>query len=76
MLNDDRLRWIAPEVITSGRVEPSFSSDVWSFGMLMEDMLTGTVPFQSKDIPTAIYNAVALRNFETKSFQYDVPPYH
>jgi serine/threonine protein kinase len=69
MLNDDRLRWIAPEVIASGgRVEPSFSSDVWSFGMLMEEMLTGKVPFQSNDIPVAIGIAVALHRFESHPY--------
>ena len=77
MLNDDRLRWIAPEVVASGgRVEPSFSSDVWSFGMLMEEMLTGKVPFQSNDIPVAIGIAVALHRFESHPYQVDASGYH
>ena len=60
MLNDDRLRWIAPEVIASGGArEPSFASDVWSIGMLMEEMLTGKVPFQSKDT-TAVCSLSSL----------------
>jgi hypothetical protein len=51
MLNDDRLRRIAPEVIASGgEMEPSLSSDVWSIGMLMEEMITGKVPLQSLSI--------------------------
>jgi hypothetical protein len=77
MLNDDRIRWIAPEVIASGgEMEPSFASDVWSFGMLMEEMLTGKVPFQSKGNHTAISIAVALRQFESHRFRVDVPGYH
>ena len=77
MLNDDRLRWIAPEVIASdGAMGPSFASDVWSIGMLMEEMLTGKVPFQSKGNPTAITVAVTLRQFESHRFQVDVPGYH
>jgi serine/threonine protein kinase len=78
MLNDDPIRWIAPEVIASGgEMEPSFASDVWSIGMLMEEMLTGKVSFQSKDIPSAISIAVALRRFESHLYQVDVPTrYH
>jgi serine/threonine protein kinase len=78
MLNDDRIRWIAPEVIASdGAMGPSFASDVWSIGMLMEEMLTGKVPFQSKDTTAAIAVAVALRQFESHSFRVDVPTrYH
>jgi serine/threonine protein kinase len=79
MLNDDRIRWIAPEVIASGgEVEPSFASDVWSIGMLMEGMLTGKVPFQSKDTTAAISIAVAaaFRKFESHSCDVDVPGYN
>jgi serine/threonine protein kinase len=73
-LNDDRIRWIAPEVIASGgAMEPSFASDVQSIGMLMEEMLTGKVPFQSKGIPMAIGIAIFAKGFESHSFQVDVP---
>jgi serine/threonine protein kinase len=57
-------------------MEPSFASDVWSIGMLMEEMLTGKVPFQSKDIPTAISIDFCTKGFESHSFQEDVPGYH
>jgi serine/threonine protein kinase len=57
-------------------MEPSFASDVWSIGMLMEETLTGKVPFQSKDIPTAISIAIFAKGFESHSFQVNVPRYH
>jgi serine/threonine protein kinase len=77
MLNDDRIRWIAAEVIASGgEMEPSFASDVQSIGMLMEEMLTGKVPFQSKDITAAIAVGVCSHQFESHPFRVDVPVYH
>jgi serine/threonine protein kinase len=57
-------------------MEPTFASDVWSIGMLMEEMLTGKVPFQSKDIPAAISIAVFSKLFESHLFEVDVPGYH
>jgi hypothetical protein len=40
-------------------------------------MLTGEVPFQLKSNPAAIPISVALRQFESHSFQVDVPTrYH
>eukprot|EP01028_Stygiella_incarcerata_P010943 TRINITY_DN595_c0_g1_i3.p1 TRINITY_DN595_c0_g1~~TRINITY_DN595_c0_g1_i3.p1 ORF type:complete len:578 (+),score=169.89 TRINITY_DN595_c0_g1_i3:81-1736(+) len=72
MLNDDRIRWVAPEVIASGgSAEPSFSSDVWSFGMLVEEMITGKVPFSSKDMPSLVGIGIFTRKFETHPRLFD-----
>ena len=36
-------RWMAPEVMREGRV--SRQSDIWSFGCLMLEMITGQAPY-------------------------------
>lgn len=41
--------WMAPDVAKSG--ETTFKSDVWSFGMVMYELITGRVPYE--DIPEA-----------------------
>eukprot|EP01028_Stygiella_incarcerata_P000539 TRINITY_DN1074_c0_g1_i20.p1 TRINITY_DN1074_c0_g1~~TRINITY_DN1074_c0_g1_i20.p1 ORF type:complete len:485 (-),score=200.94 TRINITY_DN1074_c0_g1_i20:561-1904(-) len=72
MLNDDRIRWVAPEVIKSGGCTgPSYESDIWSFGMLMEEMLTGELPFQSETVPSAIGIAAFSGEFESHPPLFD-----
>ncbi|KAK7605260.1 hypothetical protein V9T40_007118 [Parthenolecanium corni] len=41
------VEYMAPEVVN--RKGHSFAADWWSFGVLMYEMLTGTLPFQGKD---------------------------
>lgn len=41
------LRWTAPEVLKQGGVV-SMRSDIWSFGMLCLEILSGEVPFSGK----------------------------
>jgi son of sevenless-like protein len=41
------LRWTAPEVLKQGGIV-SMRSDIWSFGMLCLEILSGDVPFISK----------------------------
>jgi serine/threonine protein kinase len=42
--------YIAPEVI-SGKGYKNFHADVWSLGVLMYALTTGTIPFKAKTIP-------------------------
>eukprot|EP01028_Stygiella_incarcerata_P013668 TRINITY_DN829_c0_g1_i1.p1 TRINITY_DN829_c0_g1~~TRINITY_DN829_c0_g1_i1.p1 ORF type:complete len:361 (-),score=107.42 TRINITY_DN829_c0_g1_i1:29-1111(-) len=68
-MNDDRIRWMAPELVSSsGPFQPTFSSDMWSFGMLMEEILTRTVPFEMFDRVAPIGIAIASGQFEEQPY--------
>ncbi len=45
--------YMAPELINGGQA--SVSSDLWSLGTLLYQMLAGHPPFGSKNIPTVLY---------------------
>jgi serine/threonine protein kinase len=77
ILNDDRIRWIGPEMIASGgSYGPSYESDVWSFGMLMEELLTGKLPFELKDDPSDIAVGIRLRQFESHQPHFEYPVFN
>lgn len=42
--------YISPEIL-SGEGYSGFSADVWSFGVLLYAMTTGTIPFKANNIP-------------------------
>jgi 5'-AMP-activated protein kinase catalytic alpha subunit len=42
--------YIAPEVI-SGTGYAGFNADIWSLGVLLYALMTGTIPFKAKNIP-------------------------
>ena len=56
--NIGTVHWSAPEVLNSARYQ--FPADVYSFGMVLYEMATGTVPFGAM-LPVAVMMAVAIR---------------
>ena len=51
--------WMAPEVMTSSNY--GLEADVYSFGMLMYEIVTGMIPFTQYDRVADIYDAVVER---------------
>ncbi|KAF9533346.1 hypothetical protein CPB83DRAFT_845111 [Crepidotus variabilis] len=47
------IRWAAPEVLRDDGIASTFS-DVWSFGMVCLELLTGQAPFEGQDDATVI----------------------
>ncbi|KXN80803.1 Serine/threonine-protein kinase HT1 [Leucoagaricus sp. SymC.cos] len=43
------LHWTAPELTTEDGAHPTFESDIWSFGCLSYEALTGNIPFHQFD---------------------------
>ncbi|KAJ3572116.1 hypothetical protein NP233_g3310 [Leucocoprinus birnbaumii] len=40
-------RWMSPEILEEHDPSPTFSSDIWAFGMTILQVFTGKVPFES-----------------------------
>lgn len=36
----------------------SFEADIWSYGIILCELLSGTIPFENKDDPEAINEAI------------------
>lgn len=53
--NCGTLGYTAPEVITCAQGSYSFAADLWSFGILMCELLTGSLPFENKNDPMEIH---------------------
>lgn len=52
------VHWTAPEILNNLRYQ--FPADIYSFGMVLFEMVSGRVPFQNV-IPMAVMLAVAVR---------------
>lgn len=52
------VHWTAPEVLNSERYR--FSADVYGFGMVLYEMVTGSIPLGHM-VPMAVMLAVAVR---------------
>lgn len=64
--------YMSPEAIRGDEMDPR--SDIWSFGVLLFEMLTGTLPFAGEKIHSLIFQ---ILNAETPSLRQlcpDVPP--
>ncbi len=63
--------YISPEVCTGAT--PDERSDVWSFGVMLYQMLTGRVPFNG-DSPAAVVRSIISDDFADPShFRADIP---
>eukprot|EP01028_Stygiella_incarcerata_P010674 TRINITY_DN564_c0_g1_i4.p1 TRINITY_DN564_c0_g1~~TRINITY_DN564_c0_g1_i4.p1 ORF type:complete len:613 (-),score=158.42 TRINITY_DN564_c0_g1_i4:266-2104(-) len=78
--DERRMRWIPKEVWMTGAMHRTYESDIWSVGLLMTLMLTGSLPFSSHEtigdsddcdggddsdrIRACISQAIILRSFE------------
>lgn len=50
--NCGTLGYTAPEVLMN--LGASFEADIWSFGILLAELLSGSLPFENKDDPAEI----------------------
>ncbi|CAN0504915.1 unnamed protein product, partial [Ectocarpus sp. 12 AP-2014] len=64
------IAWSAPEVLDSGR--SSYMSDVYSFGIVVWEVLSRELPWANKARPSEILTAVVLRGARP-SFHVDAP---
>lgn len=52
--NCGTLGYTAPEVLLNVNQGYSFQADIWSFGIFICELISGCIPFDNKDDPTAI----------------------
>mmetsp|Transcript_14616 Transcript_14616/g.24936 ORF Transcript_14616/g.24936 Transcript_14616/m.24936 type:complete len:590 (-) Transcript_14616:914-2683(-) len=52
--------WMAPEVIGKSRFTEK--ADVWSYGMVLWEMITQKEPFENKDTPQIIYEVMLAKS--------------
>ena len=45
--------WMAPEIVCHGNVQ-TYSSDVWSFGIILWELLTGKLPWSHIQCPKGV----------------------
>jgi serine/threonine protein kinase len=79
----DGIRWMAPEIMSpegGGMIGKcrSFASDVWSFGMVMSEMVNGNIPFSSIQAPIGVVFALGSgRGLEREvGYGFDHPLCH
>ncbi|KAK4537008.1 hypothetical protein CDCA_CDCA10G3033 [Cyanidium caldarium] len=68
-------QWMAPEVISGSSYD--FKADVYSFGVLFNELLTGTTPYQEKYLtPVQIATAVVTKGLRPRLVRSgtDIPP--
>ena len=53
---DTSCRWMAPELMKEGA--PSFATDVWSFGMVILEVVTGEDPFKEYRNPAQLPDVI------------------
>jgi len=63
-INDDRIRWLCDEVIEKEGLNRQFWDDVWSFGVVMIEMMTGKIPFHSLSTIAPIARAIHSMKFD------------
>lgn len=56
--NCGTLGYTAPEVLLNRSQGYSFKADIWSFGIFLCEMITGSIPFEHKDVPQAIEDQI------------------
>lgn len=49
--NCGTIGYTAPEILMGLTAGYSFGIDIWSFGILLAELLSGSLPFQEKDDP-------------------------
>lgn len=83
--NCGTIGYTAPEVLLGLSHGYSFAIDLWSFGILIAELLSGSLPFELKDDPTKIQEQIlagqlklnkegidpVARDFFTQIFQND-----
>lgn len=52
--NCGTIGYTAPEILIGLTQGYSFSIDIWSFGIMLAELLSGSLPFQEKDDPQKI----------------------
>lgn len=57
--NCGTLGYNAPEVLMVNSLGYSFEADIWSFGILLCELLQGSLPFENKTDPHAIEEQTA-----------------
>ena len=50
--------YTAPEVVTGVSEGYSFPADLWSFGIVMVELFTGSLPFEDKNDPMEIHKQI------------------
>ncbi|MCX6138534.1 MAG: protein kinase [Ignavibacteriales bacterium] len=66
------LAYMAPEQIQGGDVDSR--SDIFSFGVLLFEMVTGKTPFRGEHEAAMMYSILNEEPFSTEQFRPDVPP--
>lgn len=56
--NCGTLGYTAPEVVTCAPSGYSYPADLWSFGILLAELLTGSLPFENKSDPMEIHKQI------------------
>jgi len=59
----------APELIVNNGY--SFEADIWSFGILLSELLAGSLPFEQKDNPMRIYEQIIRGEIKIKREGFD-----
>ncbi len=66
------LAYMSPEQLVADDVDNR--SDLWSFGVVLYEMLTGELPFRRGSEPAVIYEILNREPIPVETYRSDVPP--
>ena len=64
MTNCGTLGYSAPEVLLNTGQGYSFPADIWSFGILLCELIQGTLPFEDREDPQSLETQITKGEFK------------